>query len=89
MSDNQDNSLDSGLLLSGFVIGLIIGGVAALFRTPRSGNAVRQQLVEGGDILRGKLESVIVSDPVTESMAEGKAAARRRRAELGFEDEVG
>ena len=86
MSDNQENSLDSGLLLGGFVIGLIVGGVAALFRTPRSGNDVRHQLVESGDSLRGKLESVIVHDPVAESMAEGKAAARRRRIELGFKD---
>ena len=86
MSDNQENGLDSRLLLGGFVIGLIIGGVAALFRTPRSGNDVRHQLLESGDSLRGKLESVIVSDPLAESMAEGKAAARRRRIELGFKD---
>ncbi|MEP6986612.1 MAG: YtxH domain-containing protein [Chloroflexota bacterium] len=86
MNNNQDNNLDSGLLLGGFVIGLIVGGVAALFRTPRSGNDIRQQLVESGDNLRGKIESVIVSDPVAESMAEGKAAARRRRIELGFND---
>jgi len=86
MSDNQENNLDSGLLLGGFVIGLIVGGVAALFRTSRSGNDARQQLVKSGDTLRGRIESVIVSDPVAESMAEGKAAARRRRIELGFND---
>ncbi len=86
MSDNQENGIDSGLLLGGFVVGLIIGGVAALFRTPRSGNDVRQQLAESGDTFREKLVSVIVSDPVAESMAEGKAAARRRRIELGFND---
>lgn len=85
MSD-QDNSLDSGLLIGGFIIGLIVGGVVALFRTPRSGNEMRQQLTESGDSIRDKLESVIVSDPVAESMAEGKAAARRRRLELGFKD---
>jgi len=85
MSD-QDNSLDSGLLIGGFIIGLIVGGIVALFRTPHSGTDVRQQLTESGDSLRGKLESVIVSDPVAESMAEGKAAARRRRLELGFKD---
>ncbi len=86
MNSNPENSLDSGLLLGGFLIGLIIGGIAALFRTPRSGNDVRQQLVESGDSLRGKLESVIVTDPLAESMAEGKAAARARRLELGFKD---
>ena len=86
MTSNPENNLDSGLLFGGFVLGLFIGGIAALFRTPRSGTDLRQQLVASGDTLRGKLESAIVSDPVAESMAEGKAAARRRRAELGFKD---
>ena len=65
------------MLIGGFVIGLIVGGIAALFRTPRSGNDIRQQIAESGDKVRGKIESVIVNDPVAESMAEGKAAARR------------
>ncbi len=86
MSNSQETSLDSGLLLGGFVIGLMVGGIVALFRTPRSGNDVRQQLVESGDSIRGKIESVIVADPLAESMAEGKAAARARRLELGFKD---
>lgn len=83
---NENSKLDNGLLFGGFVMGLIVGGVAALFRTPQSGNEVRQQLVESGDALRNKLESVVVNDPLAESMAEGKAAARRRRLELGFKD---
>ncbi len=86
MSNNQENSLDSGLLLGGFLIGLIVGGIAALFRTSRSGNDVRKQLAESGDSIRGKIESVIATDPLAESMAEGKAAARARRLELGFKD---
>lgn len=83
MDDNKQ--LDNGLLFGGFLFGLIIGGVAALFRTPRSGSEVRQQIAGSGDTLRNKLETV-VSDPLAESMAEGKAAARRRRLELGFKD---
>jgi len=87
MTDNNpENSLDSGLLFGGFVIGLLLGGIAALFRTPRSGTDLRQQLAASGDTLREKLGSAIVNDPVADSMAEGKAAARRRRAELGFKD---
>ena len=86
MINHQENSLDSGLLLGGFVIGLFIGGIAALFRTPRSGPDARQQLVETGDTIREKIESAIVHDPVADSMAEGKAAARARRLELGFKD---
>jgi len=87
MTDNNpENSLDSGLLFGGFVIGLLLGGIAALFRTPRSGTDLRQQLAASGDTLRDKIGSAIVSDPVADSMAEGKAAAHRRRAELGFKD---
>ncbi len=83
MGDN--NQLDNGMLFGGFIFGLIVGGVVALFRTPRSGSELRQQITDSGDNLRNKLESA-VSDPLAESMAEGKAAARRRRLELGFKD---
>lgn len=83
MSDN--NQLDNGMLFGGLILGVIVGGVVALFRTPRSGSEARQQITDSGDTLRNKLESV-VSDPLAESMAEGKAAARRRRLELGFKD---
>lgn len=83
MDDN--NQLDNGLLFGGFIFGLLIGGIAALFRTPRSGSELRQQIADSGDTLRNKLETA-VSDPLAESMAEGKAAARRRRLEMGFND---
>lgn len=83
MVDN--NQLDNGLLFGGFIFGLLIGGIAALFRTPRSGSELRQQIADSGDTLRNKLETA-VSDPLAESMAEGKAAARRRRLEMGFKD---
>ena len=86
MTENPETGLDNGLLVSGLVIGLVIGGVAALLRAPRSGTTLRQQLAQSGDALRGKLESAIVTDPLAESISEGKAAARRRRLELGFKD---
>jgi gas vesicle protein len=85
-TDNQLERIDSGLLLGGFVIGLIVGGIVTLFRAPRSGSILRQELSERGDAIREKLDTVIQSDPMAESMAEGKAAAHRRRIELGFND---
>lgn len=81
--NDQDSSLDNGLLVSGFVFGLLVGGIFALFRTPKRG-AIRQQLTETGENLRQKLEAVVPADPIAESLAEGKEAARRRRAELGM-----
>jgi gas vesicle protein len=83
----NDNSLDIGTLILGFLIGLLVGSVATLFRAPRSGSEMRQLLAESEQNLLEKIESTVIpADPVAESMAEGKAAARRRRAELGLDN---
>ena len=82
--NNNADSLDSGILVSGFVIGLLVGGLFALFRAPKRG-VIRQQLTETGENLRHKIEAAVPTDPIAESLAEGKAAARRRRAELGIQ----
>ena len=83
---SNDDTLNMSALIRGFLIGLVIGGVAALFRAPRSGNEMRQLLAESEQNLREKIETAVIPvDPVMESMAEGKAAARRRRAELGLD----
>lgn len=85
MSQNKpsDGGLSTSALVFGFLLGLIAGGMAALFGAPRSGAVTRQQLADTGQALRSKLDHVVPADPVAESIAEGKAAARRRRAELG------
>ena len=82
---NDDaQSLDSNVLVSGFIVGLLVGGIFALFRAPKRG-VIRQQLTETGETLRHKIEAAVPADPIAESLAEGKAAARRRRAELGIQ----
>jgi gas vesicle protein len=78
--------LDRGTLVAGFVIGLVVGGVLTLFKAPRSGQQVRQQITQAGEQVRNKLELAVPADPIAESIAEGKAAARRRRSELGLND---
>jgi len=80
---DTNDSLDSGLLVFGFVFGLLTGGLFGLVRAPKRG-AIRQQLAETGENLRQKIEAVVPADPIAESLAEGKEAARRRRAELGL-----
>lgn len=81
-------AIDSGSLIWGLVLGLIAGGLVALFKVPMSGKMFRRQLTKSvnttGQNLRSTLESVVPSDPIGESLAQGKAAARRRRAELGL-----
>ena len=87
-SRTSNNSLDGGLLVLGLVVGLVAGGLAGLLNAPRSGRAMRTQIsssvTETGESLRNTVERVAPSDPIGESIAEGKAAARRRRAELGL-----
>lgn len=80
-TETKTASLDSGLLIGGFVIGLVAGGLTALF----SGKRLRPQLSRPTDLLLDKLETIKPVDPLTQSLEEGKAAARRRRAELGIE----
>jgi gas vesicle protein len=86
--ERQPEEIDAGLTILGMGIGMLIGGVFTLFNAPQSGSKTRQQITNlfthTGDTLRTKIDQVVTADPVAESMAEGKAAARRRRAELGL-----
>jgi gas vesicle protein len=81
---NEQPPLDNGLLVVGFTLGMVVGGIFALFKAPGTGRKLRQQIADSGGTLREKIESVVPADPVAESLAEGKAAARRRRDELGL-----
>lgn len=87
MSEHRESSIDGGMLIGGLLLGLIVGGLLTLFKAPISGKAFRQQVTESvsatGQSIRGTVESVVPSDPVAESLAAGKAAARRH-AELGL-----
>lgn len=85
---NKSDGLDMGVLIVGFVIGLLAGGIGALFSAPQSGDATRQQITETGHTLRSRIEAAVPADPVAESMAEGKAAARRRKAELDTNNSI-
>jgi hypothetical protein len=83
--NNKKNGLDSTIFGWGFVIGLLLGGIGALFKSPPNFSINPQQLTETGQTLRSKLGSVAPSDPIAESIAEGKAAAQRRRSQLGLD----
>jgi gas vesicle protein len=92
--NSANNNLDGGLLVFGLLVGLVAGGVVGLLNAPRSGRATRsgisQSVNETGESLRQTVESTVErvtpTDPIGESIAEGKAAARRRRAELGLSE---
>jgi hypothetical protein len=76
--------LDNAALGWGFVIGILAGGIGALFRPVRV-HISRAQLEITGQNLREKLEGIVPRDTVAASIAEGKAAAHRRRAELSVD----
>jgi hypothetical protein len=64
-------------------MGLLFGGLITLFRVPKRGS-IRWQPTEANKSLTPKPEGISPIDPNAESLAEGKAAARRRRVELGM-----
>jgi gas vesicle protein len=82
-----NDGLNGGSVFAGMLLGLVVGGVVTLFTAPKSGQAFRRQFSssvnETGQNLRAGIEAIVPTDPVAESMAEGKAAARRRLGELG------
>lgn len=82
MDKTNRNGLHSGSLITGFFIGLLVGGIGALLKAPSSGSQTRQTL---GQNLRSAIETVTPADPLVESVAEGKEAARRRLAALGLD----
>jgi hypothetical protein len=86
-SQNQA-PIDSGGIILGLVLGTLIGGVAALFKAPLLRVPMRHQhsgtMTVKPEKSAVKAEPNIPADPVAESRAQGKAAATRRRSELGI-----
>lgn len=88
-------TLDENSSFSGFQLGIVIGAIVALFKAPRirrpsstpSGNDNESSAGELDirNIGRTFLNTITPSDPIEESIAEGKEAARRRRLGLGLD----
>ncbi len=81
----QPETNSDGMLISGFLLGLLTGGIVALFRLPRPGLLAAKRLSTEGMHTRESLTVISPVDSVAASIAEGKAAARRRRIEMGLE----
>lgn len=95
------NTIDDDAAFSGFKLGLLAGALFALFSAPRIriahllrnltatgaglGDKLHQASNDAAKGLRDKLTSLTPGDPINASIAEGKAAARRRRTELGLD----
>lgn len=76
--------LSQDAAFAGFRLGLLIGALVALFKAPRIRvKGMQRQIADASKEIRDKIENTVASDPMSESIAQGKEAARRRRAELG------
>lgn len=83
--DLGQNSLDLAALFWGLICGTLVGTLVALFAVPRSSLEVRRRITRTGQALAAKVGEVVAAqDTVAESIEAGKAAARRRRADLGL-----
>jgi gas vesicle protein len=78
------NGFDDHAIFGGFLVGLLVGAAVALFSAPLSMSALRQRLSGMRQAVQDRLETVTPTDAVADSIAEGKAAARRRLDELGL-----
>lgn len=85
-NDNlQPETNSDGMLIWGFLLGLLTGSIVALFRLPRHGLLAAKRLSTEGMHTRESLTPSSPIDSIAASIAEGKAAARRRRIEMGLE----
>lgn len=64
----QENGLNPMALFIGIILGMIGGGLVALFRVPQSGKETRQQL-----------KRRFQGDPIDAQIAQAKAEAHQRR----------
>jgi gas vesicle protein len=78
------NDIDGRMLAFGVVLGMVVGGILTLFTAPRRTKDVGQAMTTLTERARVKIETAAPSDPIEESFAVGRAAARRRREELGL-----
>lgn len=77
MVESSLSLIDDGMFALGLVLGLLAGSLIALLRLPHEAHIVRKPL------RRAVQEKLTAVDPVARSIAEGKATARQRQADLG------
>jgi len=76
------DQLDDRATFSGFLTGMILGGVLTLLRGPRlPWRRLGDNPAKAG---RKLIMAITPTDPIRDSIAEGKEAARKRRADLGL-----
>lgn len=85
MKPQNQAQIDVGGLFLGVLLGTLVGGMVALFKAPLLHLSMRQSkpVSAAPEVPLVKATPTMPADPVAESRAQGAAAARRRRIELG------
>jgi hypothetical protein len=78
----DSSTLDENAVFGGFFWGVLIGAILMLVNSPRRG-LLSRSITAKPQVVPSKAESALPADPLADSAAAGKAAARRRLAELG------
>jgi gas vesicle protein len=72
----------SGCFLLGLLFGGLAGAVVALWKAPKSGVALRQQIAAQANALRHGATTRILGERIEDAVAEGKVLAQQRQSEL-------
>ncbi len=83
MTNPNPTQPDTNTIGLGLLLGLITGSLVTLLTFPKKRDT-RQSITTLAQQARDRIEDVVTTDPVAESLATGKATARRRRDMLGL-----
>jgi gas vesicle protein len=72
---------EAGALIAGLLLGALVAGVITLLIAPESGAALRKRFKAQFGLSPARSSSDLAADRI----AEGKAAARRLKSELGLD----
>lgn len=75
--------IDRGTLLWGMALGILVGGLVTLLKSSKGSRENRDQIGAVTTNMRKRVKTAMPADPIQESMAAGKAAAARRREDIG------
>lgn len=85
LNQQKQAPIDAGGVVFGVILGMLVGGVVALFKAPRLRvrHQPRKPIIPAPEPPAVKALPTLPTDPVEESRTQAIAAARRRRFELG------
>ncbi|NPV68981.1 MAG: YtxH domain-containing protein [Anaerolineae bacterium] len=83
MQTSQRNQGEGAFVL-GMLLGGVVGAIAGMWRSPRSGAETRQELVKLASEALASVQRAILGERPVDALAEGKAIARQRRIELSL-----